>query len=104
MAPSDHVRAKIELAVSGETACPPMGVGHLPKQHLPIMGVAGTEPSGDGLSGQAMALLIPVTLAEGFPEAVEINLMLGGVFLEGGASSNMGMRWSWQNPAKRWSG
>ena len=43
----------------------------------------GTEPPGDGFSGQTMTVLIPVTLPEGLAGAVEIDLMLGSVFLEG---------------------
>ena len=41
------------------------------------------QPLGQHLPGQAVAVLIPVTAAEIVAKAMEKNLVLGGVFLEG---------------------
>ena len=45
----------------------------------------GAEPLGNGLTGQAMAVLIPVTYPQGLAEAMEKNMVLGSVFLERGS-------------------
>jgi len=42
----------------------------------------GTQPLGDKLPGQAVALLVPVAGPRGLAEAVEINVVLGSVFLK----------------------